>query len=65
VHRGFEVVTWRVVFTSQAQRDAKKIARSGLKPGLSGCWPSSKKILPDASPFEKLVGDLAVRAPAA
>jgi len=52
-------VNWRLVFTKQAQRDAKKIAQSGLKP------PASKllKILQNnpyqnPPPYEKLVGDL-------
>jgi toxin YoeB len=53
-------VTWRVVFTKQAQRDAKKLAASGLK-------PKAQELLailadnPFQSPpsFEKLVGDLA------
>jgi toxin YoeB len=54
------VVTWKIVFTSQAQRDAKKIARSGLKPrverllGILGEGPYQTP-----PPFERLVGDLA------
>ena len=51
---------WRVVFTSQARKDAKKLAAAGLR-------PNAQKLLdllandPFASPprFEKLVGDLA------
>lgn len=50
---------WRVVFTRQAQKDARKIARAGLR-------PQAEKLLdllardPFGSPprFEKLVGDL-------
>lgn len=51
---------WRIVYTPQAQKDAKKLARSGLK-------EQAQKIL-DAlennpfephPPYEKLVGDLA------
>jgi Txe/YoeB family toxin of toxin-antitoxin system len=50
---------WRVVFTKQAQKDARKIARSGLR-------EKAEKLLdilredPRRSPpaFEKLVGDL-------
>lgn len=53
-------MTWKVVYTKQAQKDARKLASSGLK--------SKAKILlniiekdPYTSPpsFEKLVGDLA------
>jgi toxin YoeB len=53
-------VTWRVVFTKQAQRDAKKLAASGLKPKAQELLA----ILADnpfqsPPPFESLVGDLA------
>lgn len=52
--------TWRLVFSRQAQKDAKKLASSGLK-------PKAQQLLdviaddPFANPprFEKLVGDLA------
>ncbi len=54
------MVTWKLVFTRQAQRDARKIARSGLK-------PQAERLLnvlradpyQSPPPFEKLVGDLA------
>lgn len=50
---------WRVVFTKQAQKDAKKLARSGLK-------PQAEKLLKilvqnpyrSPPPYEKLIGDL-------
>jgi len=53
-------VTWKLVYTKQAQKDAKKLASSGLK-------PKAKKLLEliaedpfqKPPPFEKLVGDLA------
>jgi toxin YoeB len=50
---------WRVVFTAQAQRDARKVARSGLREKAEELL----KVLrnnPRQSPppFEKLVGDL-------
>jgi len=52
-------VTWRIVFTSQAQRDAKKIARSGLKPQVERQLAILKENPYQAPPpFEKLVGDL-------
>ena len=52
-------MNWRLVFTKQAQKDAKKIARSGLKPQASKLL----EILQDnpyqyPPPHEKLVGDL-------
>ncbi len=52
-------MSWRLVFTKQAQRDAKKIAHSGLKPQASKLL----EILQNSPhqnppPYEKLVGDL-------
>ncbi|MEL4506228.1 Txe/YoeB family addiction module toxin [Luteococcus sp. H138] len=52
--------TWRIVYSRQAQKDARKLASSGLK-------PKAKALLdviaedPFATPprYEKLVGDLA------
>jgi toxin YoeB len=54
------VVNWKLVYTTQAKRDAKKLARSGLKPqaqrllGLLADNPYQT-----SPPFEKAVGDLA------
>ena len=51
---------WRIVFTPQAAKDAKKLKRSGLKPkaevllAIVGSDPFQSP-----PPFEKLVGDLA------
>ena len=53
-------MTWALVFAKQAQKDAKKLAASGLKPkaqellDLLAADPLGKP-----PPFEKLVGDLA------
>lgn len=50
-------MTWRIVLSKQAEKDAKKIANAGLK-------TKAKKILsviqknPYEPPYEKLVGDL-------
>ena len=52
-------MTWGIVFTKQAQKDAKKLASSGLK-------NKAKKLLDiiqkdpykNPPPYEKLVGDL-------
>jgi toxin YoeB len=54
------LVSWKIVFTKQAQRDAKKIARSGLRQRtevlLTLVAHNPFQIPP---PCEKLVGDLA------
>ncbi len=54
------MVKWKLIYTTQAKRDAKKVSRSGLK-------PRSEKLLAvlatnpyqNPPPYEKLVGDLA------
>jgi toxin YoeB len=52
-------VSWRLVFTKQAQKDAKKIAQSGLKPQASRLLDILRKSLyQNPPPYEKLVGDL-------
>jgi toxin YoeB len=54
------VSRWRIVFTRQAQKDAKRVAASGLRPkaeallNILAADPFQK-----TPPFEKLVGDLA------
>jgi Txe/YoeB family toxin of toxin-antitoxin system len=54
------VVTWRLVFTRQAQRDARKIARSGFKPQAQRLLELLRKDpYQSPPPFEKFVGDLA------
>lgn len=53
-------MSWTLVYTTQAKRDAKKLARSGLK-------PQAKQLLDlladnpyrTPPPYEKLVGDFA------
>jgi len=52
-------VSWNVVYTKQAQKDAKKLSQSGLK-------SKAKKLIgiitenpfQNPPPYEKLVGDL-------
>jgi toxin YoeB len=52
-------VSWRLVFTKQAQKDAKKIAKSGLKPAASHLLEILREDpYQNPPPFEKLVGDL-------
>lgn len=50
---------WRIVFTKQAQKDAKKLAAAGLRPKaeklLEILHENSYQTPP---PFEKLLGDL-------
>ena len=54
------MAAWRVVFTKQAQRDAKKLAASGLKPKASALLELlAEDPFRSPPPFEKLVGDLA------
>ena len=54
------MVTWKIVFTSQAQGDAKKIARSGLKPRVERLLGILREDPCQAPPpFERPVGDLA------
>ena len=50
---------WRVVMTRQAQRDAKKVSASGLRPKVEFLLAILKND-PFRSPprFEKLMGDL-------
>ncbi|MEO6785118.1 MAG: Txe/YoeB family addiction module toxin [Chthoniobacteraceae bacterium] len=52
-------MNWSVVFTKQAQKDARKIASSNLKPQaqrLLGIL--AKNPFQNPPPYEKLVGDL-------
>ena len=53
-------MSWQIVFTKQAQKDAKKLAASGMKPKaqkLLGVLAENPYQTPP--PYEKLVGDLA------
>ena len=53
------MVIWRLVFTRQAQKDAKKIAHSGLKPQAERLLGILKENpYKNPPPFEKLLGDL-------
>lgn len=51
---------WRIVYTKQAARDARKIARAGLKPKVESLL-EILRVDPFRSPppWEKLLGDLA------
>ncbi len=52
-------MSWRLVFTKQAKKDAKKIAQSGLKPQTSHLLDLLiEDPYRNPPPYEKLVGDL-------
>ena len=52
-------MTWTVVYTKQAQKDAKKLAASGLKPKAQELLAIiAEDPYRKPPPFEKLVGDL-------
>jgi Txe/YoeB family toxin of toxin-antitoxin system len=52
-------VKWQVVFTKQAQKDAKKLASSGLKKkALSLIDILKENPFQVPPPYEKLIGDL-------
>ena len=51
---------WRLVFTPQAAKDARKLKRSGLKPKAEALLDILQRDpFQSPPPFEKLVGDLA------
>jgi len=53
-------VTWKLVYTKQAQKDAKKLASSSLKPKAQGLLALiAEDPYRRPPPFEKLIGDLA------
>lgn len=53
-------MTWRLVFTKQAQKDAKKLASTNLKPKAQELLDLlAEDPWSTPPPFEKLVGDLA------
>ena len=53
------MAAWRVVYTSQAQKDAKKIAASGLRKKVEALLEIlARNPRQTPPPYEKLVGDL-------
>ena len=53
------MVNWRIVYTKQAQRDAKKIKKAGLKiKALKILEILNKDPFQIPPPYEKLAGDL-------
>ena len=60
MQREAAVVGWQVVFTRQAQKDAKKLSAAGLKPKAEFLLEIlEQNPLQTPPPYEKLVGDLA------
>jgi toxin YoeB len=54
------VTGWQLVFTKQAQKDAKKVAASGLRPKAEAILAVlTANPYQKSPPFEKLIGDLA------
>jgi toxin YoeB len=54
------VSDWNLVYTNQAQKDAKRLAASGLRPKAQKLLDLlAKDPFSKPPPFEKLVGDLA------
>jgi Txe/YoeB family toxin of toxin-antitoxin system len=52
-------VSWRLIFTKQAKKDARKIAQSGLKPQTMRLLDLLREDpYRNAPPYEKLIGDL-------
>jgi len=52
-------VSWRLVYTRQAQKDAKRLAASGLRPKAQTLLDLlAADPFRSPPPFEKLVGDL-------
>lgn len=52
-------MSWRIVFTKQAQKDAKRLSASGLRPKAEALLQIlAEDPFQTPPPFEKLVGDL-------
>jgi Txe/YoeB family toxin of toxin-antitoxin system len=59
LQKGTGLVSWELVFTKQAQKDAKKLARAGLKPKAESLLAILKENpFQTPPPYEKLIGDL-------
>lgn len=53
-------MNWRLVYTKQAKKDAKKLSRSGLKPQAERLLAILKETpYRTPPPYERLVGDMA------
>ena len=53
-------MSWKLVYTKHAQKDAKKLSASGLKPKAQHLLDIlAENLFQNPPPYEKLVGDLA------
>lgn len=53
-------MSWQLVFTKQALKDAKKLSSAGLRPKAEALFEVlQKNPFQNPPPYEKLVGDLA------
>ena len=53
------MVSWKLVYTNKAEKDAKKLSKSGLRPQAQRILDIlSEDPFQTPPPFEKLVGDL-------
>lgn len=60
MHQGPGLVNWTLVYAKQAQKDAQKLASSGLNPKAEELLAILREDpFRNPPPFEKLVGDLA------
>lgn len=58
--QGARLVSWELVYTKQAQKDAKKLSASGLKKRAQELLVLiQENPYQNPPPYEKLVGDLA------
>jgi len=58
--QGTALVSWTLVYTNQAQKDAKKLSAAGLKKKAQALLEIlEKNPYQNPPPYEKLVGDLA------
>lgn len=54
------MVVWQLVYTKQAQKDAKKLSSAGLRPKAEELLAVlENNPFQNPPPFEKLIGDLA------
>jgi toxin YoeB len=60
MQQGTRLVNWGIIYTKQAQKDAKKLAAAGLKDKALQLLEILKNDpFQNPPPYEKLVGDLA------
>jgi toxin YoeB len=57
--KGTEMVTWSLIYTKQAQKDAKKVCSSGLRDNVERLLAIiADNPFQNPPPYEKLLGDL-------